>query len=79
MTKFSSPLGDFFLYTIDYCLKNDYIHTVLVPLRGFLFIYTEFSKKQLIDALFSSPLGDFFLYTKNIYFMCVDHHSSRPP
>ena len=39
LAKFSSPLGDFFLYTPESIRKITYHVTVLVPLRGFLFIY----------------------------------------
>ncbi len=42
---FSSPLGDFFLYTMDPVPYVTGYSKVLVPLRGFLFIY--FLKKEV--------------------------------
>ena len=63
--SFSSPLGDFFLYTLWSYKNNVLIKVILVPLRGFLFIYfdTCATEDEAMSKSFSSPLGDFFLYT----------------
>ena len=61
LIKFSSPLGDFFLYTkIKSC--NILILKFSSPLGDF-FLYTICEYHIPMKFKFSSPLGDFFLYT----------------
>ena len=76
--RFSSPIGDFVIYTK---IKRWYEYDrnkVFVPYRGFCYLYKTPASKEEKNMKFSSPIGDFVIYTKSKNLLQIPIGCFRP-
>ena len=67
---FSSPTGDFVIYTFNIFLKKCQVTLFSSPTGDFV-IYTKIVIAIIAITTFSSPTGDFVIYTHTQFFIVV--------